>query len=71
MEVLFEIIRDKSLFEFKFDRNIVDQNEKSALVIAIENKDVKMCKVLLDNQVQNFTKGKETRKLANVNTRKI
>ena len=36
---------------FEFDRNIVDQNEKSALVIAIENKDLKMCKMLLDNQV--------------------
>ena len=69
VEVLFEIIRDESLFEF--DRNIVDQNEKSALVIAIENKDVKMCKVLLDNQVRNFTKGKKTRKLPNVNTRRI
>ena len=36
---------------FQFDRNVVDSEEKSALTIAILQKNLVMCKLLLDNKV--------------------
>jgi len=42
---------DKAFPTFDFDQNAKDFQEKSALTIAIEQKNLKMCRVLLDNNV--------------------
>nr|XP_026692030.1 short transient receptor potential channel 4-like isoform X3 [Ciona intestinalis] len=49
VKVLFDLFSRKSLKDF--ERDVVDQNERSALRIAVENKDTNMCELLLKNKV--------------------
>uniref|UniRef100_F6U743 Uncharacterized protein n=1 Tax=Ciona intestinalis TaxID=7719 RepID=F6U743_CIOIN len=51
VKVLFDLLyaRYESLQDF--ERDVVDQNERSALRIAVENKDTNMCELLLKNKV--------------------
>ena len=50
LKALFQISDQDAMFAF--DPNIMDrENDQSALSIAIKNKDLTMCKLLLDHKV--------------------
>nr|XP_026692029.1 short transient receptor potential channel 4-like isoform X2 [Ciona intestinalis] len=63
VKVLFDLFSRKSLKDF--ERDVVDQNERSALRIAVENKDTNMCELLLKNK-SSQVEGKYYMKMSSV-----
>ena len=55
VRTLFAFSKEDNLFEF--DRDILDSSiDESVLTIAIQSKNLTMCKLLLDSNVRNYNK---------------